>query len=364
MMRPLSILLLLTTVASGQTRETPSFLWTREVELPEIDATTPVAAPLDSHVFEFTSSGMPDLRLRDSAGEVVGFLIRPASEPRPRTIRTTWPAEQSSAQVDANSGVQIDLKLKDDDPIPDGIRIFTPLRNFKQQVRVEASADGFDWVSAGLPVMIFDYSSHVDARNDFVPFTAGEQRRFRVIIGDLTAEQESQLLDLHRRLQGGREVGREERIGCLFAIPSILSGVLTKGGTFDLNVGLLLFPLGATAIYLAPKINLSQGVQVAKVVLLIFMYGSLLSIVLVPNWAFGTYFDTLIIFPYRLYGVANNPIGLGYLALIDSSIKSHKRSKIFCGPDQRFGSSFSSNIISIKNDLVNIRLFVDPPNHC
>jgi hypothetical protein len=147
----------------------------------------------------------------DGDGEPLGFVIRAATQRKPRTRRSFWTAEQIGAKVDAESGLQIELKLRDKETQPTGLRIITPLANFEHQVRVETSADGAAWTAAGAPAVIFDYSKYVDARSDLVPFEAGESRRFRVTIADLTAEQELQLLELHRRLRGDEVVERDEK---------------------------------------------------------------------------------------------------------------------------------------------------------
>ena len=190
--------------------DVPPFRWHRDVELPEIAATTLVSIPLDSHFFMATRDGWPDVRLNDNRDQSVAFLIQTAYDLKARTIRQTWPAQNIAAKVDAVIGLQVELALQENDPLPSGIRIITPLHDFEHQVRVESSTDGSSWTSAGPPSLIFDYSRYVDTRNDFVPVNAGNHRRFRLIVEDVTAEQESLLLDLHRRLRGPNEIDRTE----------------------------------------------------------------------------------------------------------------------------------------------------------
>lgn len=191
--------------------DAPGFRWQRDVSLPEITETTAVAVPLDEPFYAATRDRWPDVRLYDSKGNIVSFLIRVATETKSRTDRQTWVAEQTIARLEVEGALVVELALREKEPQPTGLRIVTPLRDFEHQVRVETSADGTTWVSAGPPGVIFDYSRFVDARNDTVPFTAGNHRRFRFLIADVTAEQESQLLELHRRLRGGAEEERTER---------------------------------------------------------------------------------------------------------------------------------------------------------
>lgn len=191
--------------------DAPIFRWRRDIDLPEIAETTPVGVPLDSHFFHATRDGWPDVRLRDDRNESVGYLIRAAHDPKSRTIRQTWSAEQQAAKVNAAAGLQVDLVLRDKEPSPSGATIITPLRDFEHQVQVQFSDDGQTWTAAGPTALIFDYSKYVDARNVLVPFNAGNHRHFRLTIADVTAEQESQLLELHRRLRGSDEIDRTER---------------------------------------------------------------------------------------------------------------------------------------------------------
>lgn len=185
--------------------DAPVFRWQRGIELPELSETTAVAVPLDEPFYAATRDGWPDVRLYDAKGNIVSFLIRAATETKSRTDRRSWDAEQTSARVEPEGGLVVELALREKEPQPTGLRIVTPLRDFEHQVRVESSADGETWVSAGPPGVIFDYSRFVDARNDTAPFKAGDHRRFRFLIADVTAEQESQLLELHRRLRGAED---------------------------------------------------------------------------------------------------------------------------------------------------------------
>jgi hypothetical protein len=189
----------------------PEFRWRRDVELPPITETALVAVPLDSHVFAHTRDGWPDVRLQTADGTATAFVVRPSTIEKTRTIRDFWVADQMAAKIDDEQGLQILLRLREKEPPPDGLRIVSPLRDFEHQVRVESSADEQTWQPAGEPTLIFDYTRFVDARNDVVPVKAGDHRHFRLTIADVTAEQESQLLELHRNLQGGAETDRTER---------------------------------------------------------------------------------------------------------------------------------------------------------
>lgn len=189
----------------------PQFRWTRPIELPEVSEVSLFAAPLDSSVYAATRDGLPDLRTQDVSGKPVAMLLRKATATKDRTIHKTWPAQIGAARMQEGGGLTVEWSLREQDPAPQGLRILTPLRDFEHQVRVEASADDKTWEPIAPPTVIFDYSQYVDARNDSVAIEPGERRHFRVTIDDVTAEQQSQLLELERHLRGGEETDRTER---------------------------------------------------------------------------------------------------------------------------------------------------------
>ena len=185
--------------------------WFRQVDLPEITTTTLVAVPLDLHFYQHTREHWPYVRVSDDHGKPLGFVIRAANDSKPRVVRKTWAAQQTTAKVDSTTGLQVELALRDGDPPPTGIRIITPLRDFEHQVRLESSANGLNWTSTGPPSVIFDYSRYVDARCDQIVFTQNDHRRFRVTVEEINAEQQMQVLELERRLRGKEETESVER---------------------------------------------------------------------------------------------------------------------------------------------------------
>jgi hypothetical protein len=205
----ISLWLLQTTNALAA--EPAVYRWQRAIELPALTSTTAVSVPFDSQVFSATRDGFPDLRLRRTDGVPVSFVVRQAPATEEKTVRRSWLAKQTGVKLLENGGMQVLLEVGDKEPLPTGLQIATPLRDFELQVRVEWSADGETWTAAGAPAVIFDYSQHIDARHLDVP-VASEQRRLRLTVEDVTTEQESQLLELSRRLRGGDETDRTERI--------------------------------------------------------------------------------------------------------------------------------------------------------
>ena len=159
-----------------------------------------------------TKDSFEDLRVLDDDGESVPFLIQVERESRTRKSRKTWTANNPTARPLEDDGLEILIVLDEDAPVPDGIRLVSPLRNFEQRVRVYSSKDGNAWEPLGDESVIFDYSRYMDVRSDSVAFAASDQRHFRVVIDAATSGQESRLLELTRRLRGSEEAERVEKI--------------------------------------------------------------------------------------------------------------------------------------------------------
>jgi hypothetical protein len=190
----------------------PLLTLSKPVEMPVLSEEALIAIPLDADVYAATQDDLDDVRILDAEGQPVPYLLRKLQSTRSRTERTTWSAPNVSVKPLQTGGIEITIRRDDDDkrPAPTGITLHTPLDNFEQRVRVETSTDGVTWEPAAESV-IFDYSRYMDVRNIDALFPETDRRHFRVTIDDVTAEQESELIELTRRLQGDEETERTER---------------------------------------------------------------------------------------------------------------------------------------------------------
>jgi hypothetical protein len=199
-------------LASSTLAAEPAFQFSKEIKAPPLKQEELLAVPLDSEVFAATRDGFPDLRLADAAGKPVPYLLRKVQTTRARPVRTTWPARQPAARPLESGGLEIVVELGEKDPHPNGLTLVSPLRNFEQRVRVYGSADGRAWEPIGEDTAIFDYSRYMDVRSVSVPFPETARRHFKIAIDDVTAEQQSELLSLTRRLRGAEETERTEQV--------------------------------------------------------------------------------------------------------------------------------------------------------
>lgn len=192
----------------------PQFRFEREVSTPDIDEESLMAIDLDAHVYAHTRDGLPDLQLRASDGHLAPSVTRLVQSTVKQTERQSWRPDRVSAKPlnsDNQRGLEITIRLDKNDPCPAGVRLVTPLKNFQQRVQVSSSADGEDWRPLGAAV-VFDYSRFIDFRNAEIPLPATEHRHYRLIIDDVTVEQESRLLRLTRSMRGGSEQSRDETV--------------------------------------------------------------------------------------------------------------------------------------------------------
>jgi hypothetical protein len=192
--------------------DSPHYQWSREIKLPDLTAATIIRTRLDSHIYEFTQRGYADLQV--VIGETpVGSTLAVTTKPRgSHLVDRSWTAEKTTAQLDSEKGLRLEYISREPNPVPEWLKIHTPLHDFEHQVQVETSADGKTWTPLDKPALIFDYSRYVDARNVMIHLPETGHRYVRLTIVDVTAEQESQLLDLQRQLVGKEETSRSERV--------------------------------------------------------------------------------------------------------------------------------------------------------
>lgn len=199
-------------VMTGLARaDEPAFLFTRTIEA-AIEGEPLVVVRFDSHVFEKTRRDLADVRILDSTGAQVPFVFQTPRTTRPEMRTTTWGSQPPQVKPREDGGLEIVVVLQKDDVQPQGVRILSPLQNFEQRMQVFGSVDGTAWEPVSEPAVLFDYSRYINARNDRVPLRETGSRQFKIVIDNVTAEQESQLLDLTRTLRAGSEAERNERV--------------------------------------------------------------------------------------------------------------------------------------------------------
>jgi hypothetical protein len=190
--------------------------YSKPIDLPEITGEELVAVPLDSDIYAASSPDFPDLRLVTADKKEVAYVVRRAQAKRTRTERQVWDATDLALKPLDDGGLEITFRSNLDrhPQPPQGIVFHSPLRNFEHHVKIEASTDGENWQTLVEDGLIFDYSQFMDVRNLNVDLQVPEDDKpsyYRITIADVTQEQQSQLLELSRNVQGGAETDRTEK---------------------------------------------------------------------------------------------------------------------------------------------------------
>lgn len=213
----LRLALVLALAAGSALADERGFEYSKEVKAPTLKQQELLAIELDSEVFGATQDKLADVRLLDAEGKPVPYLLRKRQTTRPRTTRTIWAVQHVSARPLESGGLEIVFQIDEETakrhPHPNGLSLISPLKNFEQRVRVYTSDDdGRQWEPAGDEAVVFDYSRYMDVRSDSVPFPETERRHFKIVVDDVTAEQQSELVALTRRLRGAEETERSEQV--------------------------------------------------------------------------------------------------------------------------------------------------------
>lgn len=185
----------------------------KPVVLPAVAATTLVAVPLDADVHAATADGYGDMRILDAAGVEVPHVVRDASvtTPERRRVPRTALASQPTVRPLADNGLEITVVIGPgrDAIVPESFTLRTPLHDFEHRVSVSWSADGREWTPVVADALIYDYARFIDVRDVTIRLPPVPERgpagRYRIVLDDVTQEQQLRLAELTRTLADGEE---------------------------------------------------------------------------------------------------------------------------------------------------------------
>ena len=210
-----AVSLLLTTFATatfaGENTSNP-YKFSREISTQTDNEEALVAVELDDLIYAATNGDPTDLRIVDSNGHRVPFLIQNPQVTTPRTVRKSWTANRVHGVPLPDGGLEITVRRDPKSPLPDGIEIDSPLRDFEHRIRVFTSRDGATWTPHGEATTLFDYSQFIDARNVEVNFPQTDATHFRFVVDEATQSQELSRLELTRKFKANIETNRREKV--------------------------------------------------------------------------------------------------------------------------------------------------------
>ncbi len=208
-MKPLIICLFpVFAVCVAQADDGSAFLWSRSIQFEAGQGDELISVALDSDVYRVTQDDLADVRVLSADQQFVPFLIRKQTVQRDRVERRRWKARDIDLKPLEEGALEIHVRLRKDDPQPEGLTLSTPLQNFEQRVQVFEGDDADPLVNDAI---VYDYSQYMDVSQHDIQLPKNSARSFRIVVGALTAAQETQLLELTRRLRGGEEQERHER---------------------------------------------------------------------------------------------------------------------------------------------------------
>lgn len=166
----------------------------------------------DSDVYAATRDGLPDLRVLDEAFGEAPYQVEPDVEFREERTRHMGPVEDISLREEGNA-IEVRFRLPPEDkgyPAAEGFTFFTPQVDYERRVRVFGSAEGMNWSPLATDAVIFDYSRYMDVKNPEVALPSNSIRQFKLVIEDVTDQQESPYKELTRTFRAGKEEERKE----------------------------------------------------------------------------------------------------------------------------------------------------------
>ncbi|NMC20977.1 MAG: DUF3999 domain-containing protein [Thermogutta sp.] len=172
-----------------------------------------VAVALPDDVYAEAGEDLADVRILDSQGREIPRIIRKAFSQTGVTVRryqTLYPGASVNLTPHPQGELDVVLKVPDEHPPIEGLRIGTPLRNFEQSVRVSTSEDGREWQPLVEAAVICDYSQWMNVRNLDIAFPRPASRHLRIVFSSLSVEHESEWRDVVRRLRDKQEIERTE----------------------------------------------------------------------------------------------------------------------------------------------------------
>ena len=157
-----------------------------------------VSVTLDSDVFEATRNGFPDMRLLDSEGNQVAYLLRKVQTTPAETTRETWPTRQPSTgdkkreytvtgfQIDREPETQQTIILVDTRREPlTSLTLETPGKNFSRHAVVEVEEKAgvqSSWHTIGTGTLFRIDFKNLKREQLSISFPESRQARYRIVI--------------------------------------------------------------------------------------------------------------------------------------------------------------------------------------
>lgn len=169
---------------------------------------------IDEEIYSVLNKDQSNLRIIDSSGAEVPFLLRTRKGEREISTQRPIPLKKVSFNKLPDNRIEIELS-KEDDKHYDNVKlscvkISSNIRDFEKHVSIWSSDNRSDWEQIASDKPIFDYSKFIDIRNSLVSFQPSPARYFKIRISNISEKQQSPFTRFSRTMQKGEETSSVE----------------------------------------------------------------------------------------------------------------------------------------------------------
>jgi len=170
---------------------------------------------LDEEILAATDDDYTGVRVLDRNNVEVPFLVRCRRRLESRALELDVPMTTIDFRSLPDNRIEVLLEKKDHNKQRDrkpGVVVFsTKQKDYEKQVTVHGSPDRTNWTLLAEGTPIFDYSRHIDVRNDRVGIEPGSYIYYRVDIANISESHRSPFVQIVRETRGAGEFSKLER---------------------------------------------------------------------------------------------------------------------------------------------------------
>lgn len=204
----IACILLSAALARAGPVEIGRFPYSKDLTPPEEQGGKIGSFELDDELLNATVDGCPNFRIVDADNREMPFLVRDKTEARQTVNRRSFAAQILSLQPLPGNRIELVVDRDKKSKAPVAAILETRQRNYEKTVSIYGSNTRDEWYKVGGPAPIFDYSKHVDLKNDRVDVSGPRYRYYKFEIANITESQQSPLVRFISETRGG-EVAKE-----------------------------------------------------------------------------------------------------------------------------------------------------------
>ncbi len=171
---------------------------------------------VDEEIFSALNEQAGNLRIIDSDGSEVPFLIRTKKGERQITRQRLIPFEKLSLKKLPDNQIEIELRKEVDNRYSNvklsSVEITSDIKNFEKNISIWSSENRSEWTLIAKDKPIFDYSKFIDIRNSRVSFPPSRSLYFKIRISNISEKAQSPFTSLSRTIQDGAEISSVETL--------------------------------------------------------------------------------------------------------------------------------------------------------